>query len=381
MGGPGLGGTDPEGPAGASAGRAQRGLASRPAAIQWGAGAAGTSLRAGAALPQRSPRTRGRGAGGSEAPLPPRAQPGRRSPHPAKPRRPAPTLLGLTSSRVWGRLHCDTNLAIEGLHSLHVVDAEAPSPAAEEAAATTLGGESETEAAAQPREGAAARGPAAATPGREGTGRPWRGRDPLGAARPRHGREGGRSADLGNTGAAGRVGGGRGRGWAAAPSLLRPAPSRPSALQPCPLPSPPPSSSSFDRLLFHLPAARAAGTSSARRRRRRKRWQQRLRHPIWRKRVGPRSSGTAAPASAPPGGWTARPGRRRRYHRGSGGPERRRPETGRPASGLPAPRRLPGPGRRGAERRSPRERSGPSFAATAKRCWKKTPNVPTKLQV
>lgn len=51
VGGPGLGETDPERPGGGSGGRAQRGLASSPAAIQWGAGAAGTSLRAGAALP------------------------------------------------------------------------------------------------------------------------------------------------------------------------------------------------------------------------------------------------------------------------------------------------------------------------------------------
>lgn len=66
VGGPGLGETDPERPGGGSGGRAQRGLASSPAAIQWGAGAAGTSLRAGAALPQPSPRARGRGAGGTE---------------------------------------------------------------------------------------------------------------------------------------------------------------------------------------------------------------------------------------------------------------------------------------------------------------------------
>lgn len=44
-------------------------------------------------------------------------------------------------------------LAIEGFHSLHVVGAEARSPAAEEAAATALGGESETGTAAAPRGG------------------------------------------------------------------------------------------------------------------------------------------------------------------------------------------------------------------------------------
>lgn len=77
-------------------------------------------------------------------------------------------------------------LAIEGFHSLHVVGAEAPSPAAEEAAATALGGESQTEVAAQPREGALAGEPAAAIPGQEWKGKQWRGRAPSGAAR--HGR-------------------------------------------------------------------------------------------------------------------------------------------------------------------------------------------------
>jgi len=81
-----------------------------------------------------------------------------------------------------------TILAIEGFHSLHVVGAEAPSPAAEEAAATALGGESETGAAARPRGGPPAGDPAAETPGREWKGKHWQGRTPSGAARPRHGR-------------------------------------------------------------------------------------------------------------------------------------------------------------------------------------------------
>ncbi|XP_021793185.1 uncharacterized protein LOC110743103 [Papio anubis] len=112
-------------------------------------------------------------------------------------------------------------------------------------------------------EGALAGERAAATSGRSGRARaggeglPQRQRGPGMAARA------GGSAVLGNRGAAG----------------------------PRPLHSPPPSSPSSDGLLFHLPAARAAGTSPVRRRQRRKRWQQRLRHPIWRTRVGPRSSG------------------------------------------------------------------------------------------
>lgn len=79
-------------------------------------------------------------------------------------------------------------LAIEGFHSLHVVGAEARSPAAEEAAATALGGESETGAAARPRGGGAGRRPDRCDPGQQGKGKHWRGRAPSGAARPRHGR-------------------------------------------------------------------------------------------------------------------------------------------------------------------------------------------------
>lgn len=79
-------------------------------------------------------------------------------------------------------------LAIEGFHSLHVVGAEAPSPAAEEAAATALGGKSETRAAAPPRGGAPAGGPAAATLGPKRKGKHWQGKTPSGAARLRHGR-------------------------------------------------------------------------------------------------------------------------------------------------------------------------------------------------
>lgn len=80
-----------------------------------------------------------------------------------------------------------TILAVEDFHRLHVVGAEAPSPAAEEAAATALGGENETRAAAQLREGALAGERAAATPGRAWKGKRWRGRAPSGAARRGHG--------------------------------------------------------------------------------------------------------------------------------------------------------------------------------------------------
>lgn len=169
----------------------------------------------------------------------------------------------------------------------------------------------------------------------------------------------------------GRVGSGRGRGWAAAPSLLRPALSRSSTLWPRPLHSPPPSSSSSSssRLLFHLPAARAAGTSSARRRRRRKHWQQRLRHPIWRKRVGPRSSEIGGASQRAP--WRLDRGARRPRgnHRASAGQSvaARRLRSSRP--GPPAPRPPP-------RSRPTRERAlqpgRASVEATAERCAKKT---------
>lgn len=79
-------------------------------------------------------------------------------------------------------------LAIEGLHGLHVVAAEAPSPAAEEAAATALDGESETRAAAWPRGGGAGGRAGRCDLGAEWKGTRWRGRAPSAAARPRHGR-------------------------------------------------------------------------------------------------------------------------------------------------------------------------------------------------
>lgn len=71
VGGPGLGGTDPQRPAQSLRGRAQKGLPSKPSATQQGAEDTGTSLRPGAALPQSSPRTRGRGAGQRNTPPPP----------------------------------------------------------------------------------------------------------------------------------------------------------------------------------------------------------------------------------------------------------------------------------------------------------------------
>lgn len=121
-------------------------------------------------------------------------------------------------------------LAIEGFHSLHVVGAEAPSPAAEEAAATALGGESETGAAARPRGGAPAGDPAAAT--RDGSGRASTGGEglPQGQRGPGMAARAGGAPVWGTQALPGRVGSGRGRGWAAAPSLLRPARSRSSAL-------------------------------------------------------------------------------------------------------------------------------------------------------
>lgn len=145
----------------------------------------------------------------------------------------------------------------------------------------------------------------------------------------------------------GRVDSGRGRGWAAAPSLLRPAPSRSSTLEPRPLHSPPPSSSSSDGLLFHLPAARAAGTSSARRRRRRKRWQQWLRHPIWRNRVGPRSSEIGGASQRAP--WRPQRVARAAARKPSRSAARASPPGG-PAAlvlGPPALGPLPAPRRRG----------------------------------
>lgn len=107
--------------------------------------------------------------------------------------------------------------------------------------------------AAQPREGALAGEPAAAIPGPEWKGKQWRGRAPSGAAR--HGRWGGRSAGLGNTGAAGagwqRAGEGLGRGAFSSPPRsvsvfypLAPSPTLPTPfflflfLQPTPV-SPP----------------------------------------------------------------------------------------------------------------------------------------------
>lgn len=143
----------------------------------------------------------------------------------------------------------------------------------------------------------------------------------------------------------GRVGSGRGRGWAAAPSLLRPAPpqSPPWSPVPCtlhPLPPLPPAGSCFTSppLGPQEPAARGedgggsagssgcgiqyGGNESS--------------------RVAPRS---AAPASAPPGGWPARLLRPRGNHRGvlaraspPGGPAAR--ALGRPAPG-PPPRARP----------------------------------------
>lgn len=130
----------------------------------------------------------GGGAPGQRSTPPPRTQLGRHSPHPEKPCGPVPTLPAAAPSRAGGRLDCNTNLAIEGFHSLHVVGAEARSPAAEEAAATALGGESETGAAARPRGGGAGRRPDRCDPGQQGKGKHWRGRAPSGAARPRHGR-------------------------------------------------------------------------------------------------------------------------------------------------------------------------------------------------
>lgn len=147
VGGPGLGGTDPE----------------RPARSLWGEGPTGPSLQPRSRSigrwrhwnlpppqggpPPALPSDSGEGRRGTETPIPPRTQLGRHSPHPGKPCPPVPTRLRLASSRVGrsgqeGRFHGNTNLAIEGFHSLHVVGAEAPSPAAEEAAATALGGES-----------------------------------------------------------------------------------------------------------------------------------------------------------------------------------------------------------------------------------------------
>ncbi|XP_041588428.1 translation initiation factor IF-2-like [Vulpes lagopus] len=179
-----------------------------------GRGAA-CAARPGVHLKSRRPRKEAAARPTRSGPERPRAAPsGPAGPHPPGSRGPRPGGGGRGAD-------CNTNLAIEGLHSLHVVGAEAPSPAAEEAAATALGGESEAGAAARPRGGAPAGAPAAATPGQARKGRHGRGRAPSGAARPRHGRWGGRSAGLGNTGAAGagrpRAGEGPGRGAFSSP--------------------------------------------------------------------------------------------------------------------------------------------------------------------
>lgn len=296
-GGPGLRGTGPGDEPGGSGGGPNGAFPPTPQPFT---GRRGRRNRPppGPALPLRPLRARGRGAGGRNTP-PPRGALGRRAPPPEKPRRPAPALRSPASSRVGGserpqgRTDCDTNLAVEGFHRLHVVGAEARSPAAEEAAATALRGEGKTEAAAAegPRAGALARAGPRRPRGRRGRASTGGGRAPSGAARRGHGRRAGGAPIWGHNAAwAGRR---RGRGWAAAPLFsarlrLGLPPREPRSLH-----SPPPSSSSSDGLRLHLPAARAAGTGSARRRRRRKRWRRRrrrLRHPIWRKRVGPRRS-------------------------------------------------------------------------------------------
>lgn len=132
------------------------------------------------------------------------------------------------------------------------------------------------------------RGPGRGDPGPGGEGRALSGKGALKGRAARAWPPGGRSADRGTQRCLGGSAAGEGLGRGA--SLLRPAPPRSSPRESRSLHSPPPSSSSSDGLRLHLPAARAAGTGSARRRRRRKRWRRRLRHPIWRKRVGPRSS-------------------------------------------------------------------------------------------
>ena len=193
MGGPGLGGTDPERPARGLRGRGPVGPFLQPRSHSVG-------RRRHRNLPppreRPPPPDSGEGRRGKETPLPPPGtQLGRHSPHPEKPCRPVPTSSCGTGSGLGGRgsgqkerLGCNTNLAVEDFHSLHVVRAEAPNPAAEDATATALRGESETQAAAQLREGALAGERAAATPGQARKGKSWRARAPLGAARRGHGR-------------------------------------------------------------------------------------------------------------------------------------------------------------------------------------------------
>lgn len=147
VGGPGLGGTDPERPARSLSGEGPTGPSLQPRSRSIGRWRHWNLPPPQGGPPPALPSDSGEGRRGTETPIPPRTQLGRHSPHPGKPCPPVPTRLRLASSRVGrsgqgGRFHGNTNLAIEGFHSLHVVGAEAPSPAAEEAAATALGGES-----------------------------------------------------------------------------------------------------------------------------------------------------------------------------------------------------------------------------------------------
>lgn len=200
-----------------------------------------------------------------------------------------------------GRLDCDTNLAVEGFHGLHVDGAEAPSPAAEEEAATALGGERGPGVAARPRGGGAAKA------GAGGEGLPQGQRGPGMAARA------GGAPVWGTQALPGRAdGGGAGpRRLLSAPlGLVRP----PSVPVPPTLHPLPPSDSSFTSppLGPQEPPARgedgggSAGSSGCG------------------IQYGGRESGRAArrsapPVSAPPGDWTVRARVAARDHRANAG--------------------------------------------------------------
>lgn len=166
----------------------------QPRSHSQGVGDTGTALRPGTALPSPPPWTRGRGAGGGETPLPLRGtQLGRRSPQPEKPRRPAPTLLTLASSRAGGSAgkrggQPAIPTSLLKVFTASMLSVRRPGARRRKRRRPLHRVESETEAAAPPRAGAPAGGRAAATPGQEQKGKHWRGRAPSGAARRGHGR-------------------------------------------------------------------------------------------------------------------------------------------------------------------------------------------------